>query len=265
MRTGTPEISVIIPAFNEENRLSATLPKIHEYLQGNFTTFEIMVIDDGSTDATRDLAGEFCDQYPEIRLISYGRNRGKGYAVRSGARAAQGKFILFSDADLSTPPEEADKLLAALHAGHDLAIGSRARKESNIIKRQPRYRMLMGKIFNRITRLLVLDGFGDTQCGFKCFRAEAAKDIFARCRINGFSFDVELLFLAKESGFSVREVGIDWLNDEQSKVNPLRHSLQMLVDLARIRLFAVLGYYTAPRGLEMEPEPSGKPAELIPN
>jgi len=237
------ELSVVVPAFNEEGRLGKTLPHLWNGLKRRFSTFEIIVVDDGSRDSTASIVTRFAETHPEVRLISYGNNRGKGYAVRTGMLAARGRHILFSDADLSTPFREVAKLLTKMAEGFDVAIGSRARRESRIIEYQPAYRVLMGKTFNKVVRLLAVRGISDTQCGFKCFTRQAAREIFSDARIDGFSFDVEALYIAGFKGLRVAEVGVLWRNDPQSKVHPVKHSLQMLRDLILIRLFSATGCY----------------------
>lgn len=240
---GRVEISVVVPAFNEEERLKTTLPHLWRSLRRRFANFEILVVDDGSTDGTVAVASGFTAAYPEIRIIRYETNRGKGHAVRTGVLAAAGKVVLFSDADLSTPVREVAKLLRAIEEGNDVAIGSRARSESRIIAYQPAYRVLMGKTFNKIVRLLAVRGINDTQCGFKCFKREAAREIFSLCRIDGFSFDVEALWVARMQGLRIKEVGVLWRNDPRSKVHPVKHSLQMLRDLMLIRFYGAVGHY----------------------
>jgi dolichyl-phosphate beta-glucosyltransferase len=264
MNQSKPEISVIVPAYNEEKRLSVTLLQLYTYLKESFSSFELIVVNDGSTDATYQLVNSYCNKCPELQLISYEQNRGKGYAVRTGIMAAKGEFILFCDADLSSPPEETEKLLAALEDGHDIAIGSRAKKDSRILRYQPKYRMLMGKTFNKLVKLLAINRFEDTQCGFKCFRSHVANMIFSRSQIDGFSFDVEILFLAIKGNYLVKEVGISWQNAKASKVSPLNHSLQMLKDLIRIRLLDFSGSYEKPTGWKTAGEHMGRQA-WIPN
>ena len=237
------EISVVVPAFNEENRLDLTLPRLWKALHRRFDVFEIIVVDDGSFDGTASVVNRFAERYHGIRLIRYETNRGKGYAVRTGVLAAKGQYILFSDADLSTPVRELGKLLRALEDGFDVAIGSRARRDSRIVECQPVYRVLMGKTFNKFVQLFAVRGISDTQCGFKCFTRQAALDIFSDCRIDGFSFDVEALYLARKKSFRIKEVGVLWRNDLQSKVHPVKHSLQMLRDILLIRYYSAAGYY----------------------
>lgn len=237
------EISVVVPAFNEENRLDLTLPRLWKSLQRRFDVFEIIVVDDGSSDGTASVVNRFAERHHSVRLIRYETNRGKGYAVRTGVLAAKGQYILFSDADLSTPIRELGKLLRALGEGFDVAIGSRAHRNSKIVEYQPVYRVLMGKTFNKFVKLFAVRGISDTQCGFKCFTRQAAFDIFSDCRIDGFSFDVEALYLARMKSFKIKEVGVLWRNDLQSKVDPVKHSLQMLRDIMLIRLYRAAGYY----------------------
>jgi dolichyl-phosphate beta-glucosyltransferase len=244
-RNGKVEISVIVPAYNEETRLSSTLPRLWGSLKSRFSSFEIIVVDDGSKDRTAEIVSSFCQYHPEIRIISFEQNRGKGHAVRTGVLEAIGEYVLFCDADLSTPIREVKKLLSALEEGNDVAIGSRASQDSKIIKYQPLYRVLMGKTFNKIVRILGVPGIKDTQCGFKCFPREVAQEIFSRSRIDGFSFDVEILYIARRLGLRIAEVGVLWKNSPMSKVHPVKHSLQMLRDLLLIRFYGVLGLYEA--------------------
>lgn len=243
MSTRSEKLSVVVPAFNEENRLSETLPVLWKEAGKLFQTFEIIVVDDGSTDKTAEIVVAFGERNPGVRLIRYEKNRGKGYAVRTGVLAAAGDLILFSDADLSTPFGEVVSLLAALDAGADVAIGSRAQKTTRILKRQPFYRILMGKTFNKVVQFLATPGLYDTQCGFKLFPRAAAVDLFSDCRIDGFGFDVEVLFLARKRGMLIREVGVRWENSPESKVHPVVDSLRMLRELAIIRQNAFMGRY----------------------
>lgn len=237
------QLSVVVPAFNEEGRLGVTLPHLWRSLQRRFADFEIIVVDDGSGDKTAEIVSRFAAMHREVRLLRYDTNRGKGYAVRTGVLAAKGNFVLFSDADLSTPISELRKLMNALADGCDIAIGSRAHRQAKILRKQPYYRVLMGKTFNKMVRLLTIGGIRDTQCGFKCFTRQAAREIFSNCRIDGFSFDVEALCLARMKGYRIKEVGVLWRNDPQSKVSPIRHSLQMFRDILLIRYYLVAGYY----------------------
>lgn len=243
------KLSIVIPAYNEEKRLPATLGRITDYLEIHFPNHEIIVVDDGSTDGTAAVVEAAIEHDKAIRLIRYMPNLGKGHAVKTGVLAARGSRVLVSDADLSTPIEEVEKLLPAL-ADSAVAIGSRARRDARILAYQPWYRMALGKNFNRIVRLLAVRGISDTQCGFKCWRGDAAREVFSRTRISGFAFDVESLYIARKLGLEIREIGVDWRNDPESKVHPVFHSLQMFRELLTIRSFSLFGCYD-----ESGPEP----------
>jgi dolichyl-phosphate beta-glucosyltransferase len=232
-----PEISIIIAAYNEEDRLPESLKKIHGYLTARGLESEIIVVDDGSSDATASMTRALSDSIPGLRLISYARNRGKGYALRAGVLSSRGKLVLLSDADLSTPIEELDSLMKFIaEESYQIAIGSRALALSRILKTQPWWRQGMGKVFNRIVRAMVIDDFSDTQCGFKLFSGDVARHLFKGARIDRFAYDVEILALAKKNGYRIAEVPIKWINSPGSKVDPVKDSLQMLKDLCRIRL-----------------------------
>ncbi len=245
MNAPEPELSIIIPAFNEEARLSQTLQRIREYLASrgkNPDSTEVIVVDDGSTDSTAQLVEQWRREFPGLRLVSNGRNRGKGYSVRHGMLEARGRIALFTDADLSTPLEEMGKLLAALESA-DVAIGSRAVDRSLIEVHQSRQRELAGIIFNLCVRLLTGLPFLDTQCGFKAFRRERARIAFEQQRSERFGFDPELLFLARRHGLVCVEVPVRWANDPRTKVHVLRDSLDMFLELIRIRWNWLLGRY----------------------
>ena len=230
------KLSVVIPAFNEERRLPATLERICRYFEDKDYLYEIVVVDDGSTDNTATCVSDYATKFESTRLVRNGVNRGKGYSVKNGFLQATGDYLLFSDADLSTPIEEIEKLLNYLREGYDVAIGSRALKESDIQVHQPWYREMMGKIFNILVRVLSIRGFKDTQCGFKCFTREAAMKVCRRQRLERFSFDVEMLYIAKKLGYKVKEVPVRWLNESETKVRAVRDSANMFFDLLRIRL-----------------------------
>jgi dolichyl-phosphate beta-glucosyltransferase len=230
----SPALSIVVPAFNEEDRLGPTLARIVEWCRAERPSFEVIVVDDGSRDRTVEVAGAAAGRAPEISLLELGVNRGKGAAVRAGVLAAGGERILFCDADLATPIEELGKLDAALDGGADLAIASRGLPDSDIQVRQHPARELMGRTFNAVVRLAVLGGLRDTQCGFKLFRREVARDLFGRATVDGFAFDVELLWLAR-GRYRVAEVPVVWRHVEESKVSPGSDAARMLVDLARIR------------------------------
>lgn len=236
-------ISVVVPAYNEEKRLQVSLPLLWSEMGIQNPRFEILVIDDGSTDGTADVVMEFMRQHEGVRLIRYQQNRGKGYAVRTGVLASKGETVLFCDADLSTPVSEIGKLKQVISEGGDIAIGSRAVADTIIVKRQPFYRILMGKTFNKIVQVLATPGISDTQCGFKLFTRAAAINVFSDSRIDGFGFDVEILFLARKRGLSITEVGVKWLNSPDSRVHPIMDSARMLKELLVIRRNAMLGHY----------------------
>jgi dolichyl-phosphate beta-glucosyltransferase len=230
-----PQLSVVIPAYNEEARIGGTLAAMVAWLDGRGEDYEILVADDGSSDGTADLVDRFAASAPRVRVLRLGRNRGKGAAVRDGILAARGREILFSDADLATPIEELLPLRAALAAGADIAIASRALPDSDIRTRQHPLRELMGRTFNVVVRALTVGNLKDTQCGFKLFRANVAHDLFGSATVDGFAFDVEILLLAR-GVYKVREVPVTWRHVEQSKVSPGRDAAQMLVDVLKLSL-----------------------------
>lgn len=232
-------LSLVIPAYNEESRLPATLSRVAEYLRGQAYGYEVIVVSDGSCDGTAASARRWRPEGFPLEIIDRKENRGKGYTVREGAARARGEYILFSDADLSTPIEEVEKFLPLFGEGFEIVIGSRSLKDSDIVVRQPFYRKLMGRVFNRLVRILAVPGIADTQCGFKCFTRRAAAEIFPRCRIDGFSFDVEILYLARQLGLPVCEVPVKWLNAPGSSISPLRDSLLMLIDIFRVKVYAL--------------------------
>lgn len=226
------KISIIIPAYNEESRLPQTLQSILKFTSDRQEEFEIIVVDDGSKDNTSQVAKEFNEKIVVLTLES---NQGKGAAVRKGVLQATGDFIFFSDADLSTPINQFNKLFDSLLNSFDIAIGSRAVDYSSIKVHQPFYREFMGKSFNKIVQLLVLKGIKDTQCGFKGFKKIAAQNVFSKAKIDGFGFDVEILFIARKLGLKIDEISVEWYNDEQSKINPIKDSLKMLIEILKIR------------------------------
>jgi len=231
-----PETSIVIAAYNEEHRLPETLRRLQAYQKSQGGALEIIVVDDGSTDNTSLWALVLSLEVAGLRVIRYPRNRGKGFALRTGVLCSRGRMVLITDADLSTPIEELETLRPHLASRtHQIAIGSRALVLSQILEAQPPWRRGMGRIFNRIVSELVLDGFSDTQCGFKLFTREAARTLFAEARVERFAYDVEILALARRQGYRVAEVPIRWADRSGSRVRPLLDSLQMLVDLVRIR------------------------------
>jgi dolichyl-phosphate beta-glucosyltransferase len=228
-------LSVVIPTYNKEARIAATLEAVTAYLAAKPFVAEIVVVDDGSTDRTAAAARAALAGRGPSQVIGRERNLGKGASVREGVLAASGETILFCDDDLSTPIEELDKALAALEAGADVAIGSRALPDSEIRVRQRRPREWMGKAFNLLVRLFVLDGYRDTQCGFKAFRRAPAREVFSRLRTRGFGFDVEILVLCRELGYRVAEIPVVWRDARPSRLRIFKGSWGMLKDLWRIR------------------------------
>jgi dolichyl-phosphate beta-glucosyltransferase len=242
MSNSTPELSIIIPSYNEEQRLPATLEKIADYVHAHRPSTEIIVVDDGSTDGTVAVAESFHGKLGNLRVLSNGANRGKGFSVKRGSLQAIGNVILFTDADLSAPIEEAEKLLAALR-DHDVSIGSRAMDRSLISTHQSVFRELAGILFNKIVRTILRLPFVDTQCGFKAFRRERCRIIFEQQTIERFGFDPELLYLARHHGLSIAEVPVRWANSPATKVSMLRDSSQMFVDVFVIRWNGLMGRY----------------------
>jgi len=229
-------LSVVIPAFNEEKRLKRTVERISEYLSGRQYDFEIIIVDDGSEDNTFSVAGEFAERTTfSAVVLKNDMNRGKGFSVKRGVLASKGEFVVFSDADLSTPIEELDKLFSCIESGYDIAIGSRGIKESEVRVRQPWYRQTMGRTFNVLVKLFLLKDFNDTQCGFKLFKGGIAREIARELKIDGFCFDVEMLYLAKKKGYRIKEIGVVWDNSIQSKVKVVNSSIGMFLDLFKIK------------------------------
>lgn len=212
-----------------------TLERMAEYFSASGRDWSLTVVSDGSTDATENLVSEMAERVPEVRLITYSPNRGKGCAVRTGILAAEADLILFSDADLATPIEELDKLESALE-GHDIAIGSRPLRESRLEVRQPWHREMLGRLFNLAVQALAVRGIHDTQCGFKLFRREAARDVFSRCTLDGFGFDFEALMIARDIGYRIAEVPVRWRHQEGSKVVLMRDGPRMIAELVMLRI-----------------------------
>jgi dolichyl-phosphate beta-glucosyltransferase len=228
-------LSVVVPAYNEEARLGATLKRVREYLESRPFASEIIVVDDGSTDRTSGVAAEALGGRTGDRILRRADNRGKGASVKEGVLAATGELILFTDADLSTPIDEIEKMLPQIEKGADIVIGSRALDESDIQVRQNRFREWMGKTFNVFVRIWAVGGIRDTQCGFKLFRREAARAVFPELGTCGFCFDVEALFLGRRLGLQIAQVPVIWRNSPGSKVRIVRSSARMIWDLLGIR------------------------------
>ena len=247
MSTSQVALSVVIPAYNEASRMASTFQQVLQYLESSGETYELLVVDDGSTDETVELVEKMSREVAAVRLLRNPGNRGKGYAVRNGMLHACGDYLLFTDADLSAPITEADRLLGPLRSGYDVVIGSRALKREWIGTRQSPVRETAGKLFNVCIRAMTGLGFHDTQCGFKAFRRSAARAIFARQTIFGFGFDVEVLLIARRFGLKALEVPVHWNHGGGSKVRLFRDSIRMFLDLLRIRWNDWKGEYSGPQ------------------
>jgi len=229
-----PEISVIIPAYNEAAGIQAALEQVATYFQSRAITGEIIVVDDGSTDGTAQLAGQ-ASVPVAVHILVNERNRGKGYSVRRGILYAHGQYVGFADADMATPIDQLDKVRQAFAAGADVVVGSRALPGSQIAKHQPWWREQAGKLFGSFVRTMLLPGITDSQCGFKFFARPAAEAIFRQQQLTGWAFDVELLYLAERLGYSIAQVPVRWIDEPHSRVRMLRDGPQMLIDVLRIR------------------------------
>jgi len=229
-------LSIVIPAYNEEKRLQSTLEKIYSYLKGKDYEYEVILIDDGSFDRTADIAlGSELNRAGKLLLLKNEKNKGKGFSIKRGILVSRAEFVLFTDSDLSTPIEEVDELFLSIQSGYDVVIGSRSIEGAEVRVHQPFYRELMGKVFNVLVQIFVLKGFIDTQCGFKLFKADAAKTIAKELKIDRFGFDVEMLYLAQKKKYRIKEVPVIWLNSPTSKVNPILDPLRMFLDLLSIK------------------------------
>ena len=230
-----PILSIVIPAYNEEKRLGLSLRKIMDYLDSRGLQAEIVVVDDGSSDQTAAVAKEILKDWPLARVLVLPKNQGKGAAVREGVLQASGELILFSDADLSTPIEELEKMLPLAREGYEVVIASRALPGAEIKRKQSWLREHMGKTFNLFVRLLLIKGIKDTQCGFKLFQQEAARKIFSLVQCQGFAFDVEVLWWARKFGYKIAQVPVVWVNSPESRVRLIRSSIKMFLDLVKIK------------------------------
>jgi dolichyl-phosphate beta-glucosyltransferase len=238
-----PLLSIIIPAYKEEERIGPTLEQVFAYLDKQDYAAEVIVVNDCSPDNTARVAQEAGKGRANFRVVSNEVNKGKGGSVRRGMLEAQGDYLLFSDADLSTPIEETARFLEKMREGYGVIVGSRALRESNIVTYQPWYRQIMGKTFNKIVRVLLVRGVKDTQCGFKMFTREAAKKIFPLQRIERFAFDVEILFLARKLGFKICEMPVTWKDSPLTSVSTFKDSFSMFSALFAIRLNSLRGLY----------------------
>jgi dolichyl-phosphate beta-glucosyltransferase len=250
-----PTYSIVIPAYNEGQRITATLDKVLAWTSAQRWSVEIVVVNDGSRDNTADIVRQYVAAHPQVRLIENPGNRGKGYSVRNGMMNARGELLLFSDADLSSPISEAPRLFDALAAGADVAIGSRWLQSELQTERQPVYRQLFGRVFNLFLRIVLGISFKDTQCGFKAFRRGAADALFPRQHIERWAFDPELLFLARRFGFKSVEIGVEWAHDERTKMSYFRDGMRMVWEILTVRWYAITGKYDAPL-----PAPAREPA-----
>jgi dolichyl-phosphate beta-glucosyltransferase len=259
-----PDLSIVIPAYNEQGRLEPTLRAYLGYCRDARRDVEMIVVDDGSTDGTTSLVESLSGEFPELRLLRLAQNQGKGYAVRSGVVNARGRRLLFADADGATPIGEVERLDAALDAGADVAIGSRALAAGDVRVRSRLHRRLIGRTFHLLVRLSGVDGIADTQCGFKLFRGPVAHALFSRMRTSGFSFDVEVLLMARLCGFDIAEVPVNWTHQPGSRVNLVTDPMRMAGDLVRIRLRTLKGQYALPHLAPWSPLESARASRLAP-
>ena len=238
-----PTYSIVIPAYNESARLGASLEKVLAYVHTQRWDAEVIVVNDGSRDNTAEIVLHCMAKDPIVKLLENPGNRGKGYSVRNGVLHAEGRIILFTDADLSAPIEEAPRLLGALDAGADIAIGSRWLRAETQTQRQPLHRQLFGRIFNLMLRVSLGLQFADTQCGFKAFKRPAAQAIFPLQKIERWGFDPEILFLARKMGYKVEEVPVLWGHSGGARINPVTDGMRMFQEMLRVRWYSINGEY----------------------
>jgi glycosyltransferase involved in cell wall biosynthesis len=239
----TPRLSIVIPAYNESARIERTLQRVMECVDRQGWDAEVLVVDDGSVDGTVEIVRRWMERNPRLYLVQNDGNRGKGYSVRNGLLQAAGEVVMFTDADLSAPMEEAERLMAAIVAGADVAIGSRWMDRTRQTQHQPMYRRFFGRCFNWVTRTVMGLPFKDTQCGFKAFKRTAAQVIFRLQRIERWGFDPEILFIARKLGYDIREVAVTWGHDERSRMSYLKDGMKMLEEIAAIRINSIAGRY----------------------
>jgi glycosyltransferase involved in cell wall biosynthesis len=240
-----PQLSIVIPAYNESARIEPALERVLSCIAERNWDAEVLVVDDGSKDDTAAIVQRWMAQHPRLHLIQNPGNKGKGYSVRNGLLQAAGEIVMFTDADLSSPMEEAERLIAALHEGADVAIGSRWLDRTRQTIHQPLYRQFFGRCFNWVTRTIMGLPFKDTQCGFKAFKRSAAQVIFRLQTIERWGFDPEILFIARKLKYTIREVPVTWGHDERSRMSYLKDGMKMLEDMARIRSNSARGRYDA--------------------
>jgi glycosyltransferase involved in cell wall biosynthesis len=245
-RGAGPKYSIVIPAYNESARIPATLKSVLDCIRARGWEAEVLVVNDGSTDTTADVVRDFARTAPEVRLIENPGNRGKGYSVRAGMLQARGEVALFTDADLSAPIEEAERLFAAIRQGADIAIGSRWLESARQTQRQPLFRQIFSRCFNAVTRAVMRLPFADTQCGLKAFTRQAAQTVFQLQTIERWGFDPEILLIALKRGYRIVEVPVTWANDERTRMSYLRDGVKVLEEIAMIRWNALRGRYNKP-------------------
>jgi glycosyltransferase involved in cell wall biosynthesis len=238
-----PSLSIVIPAYNESARIEPALERVLSCVAQRHWDAEVLVVDDGSTDQTAAVVRRWMVSHPNLQLIHNEGNRGKGYSVRNGLLQARGRVVMFTDADLSSPIEEAERLFAALDDGADVAIGSRWLDKQRQTIHQPLYRRFFGRCFNWVTRKVIGLPYKDTQCGFKAFRREAAQTICRLQTIERWGFDPEILFIARKLKYKIVEVAVTWGHDERSRISYLRDGLKMLQEMAEIRINSLQGRY----------------------
>ena len=257
--------SIVIPAYNEGKRLGATLEKVLGYVRAQGWNAEVIVVNDGSRDNTAEIVRGFAENDPTLRLVENPGNRGKGYSVRNGMLNARGEVVVFSDADLSSPIEEMPKLLEALAAGADIAIGSRWLRAELQTRRQSLHRQLFGRVFNLLLRIILGLKFKDTQCGFKAFTPRAAQTILPLQRIERWGFDPEVLFLARKFGFHVEEVPVLWGHSGDTRIHPLLDGARMFLEMVRVRWYDLTGKYDGGSAVAAQPVKTlpGRPAPRV--
>ncbi len=238
------DLSVIVPAYNEEHRLLPTLERLHAFLSAQPLRYEILVVDDGSKDRTCEVVETAIQTIPNLALVRQSPNRGKGAAVRRGMLAARGQIRVMCDADCSMPPEQLPRVLAPIIACKaEIAIGSRYAEGAKTDVKQPKYRVLWSRLANKVIQRSLVPGIRDTQCGFKAFTAESARNLFASATIDGWAFDLEILALARRRGFAIEEVGVEWKDDNRSRVNPLKDMWKVIREALIIRRNIKHGVY----------------------
>jgi dolichyl-phosphate beta-glucosyltransferase len=241
--SNNPLLSIVIPAYNEEKRIGNRLGEVIAYLEGLNLAYELIIVDDGSTDATVGVVNQATSGNSNARILQNEANRGKGAAVRKGMLDAQGEYVLFTDADLSTPIAELDQVWTWFEQAYDVVIGSRRTSGARIEGHQPWLRESMGRVFTRLTNLLVTKERSDVTCGFKCFRRPVARDLFSQQRLDDWSFDAEILSIASKHGYRIKEIPVHWHDDPATKVRLFRDTISSLLGLLRIRLNDYLGRY----------------------